>query len=102
MPLYVNFELMLSTIGNVDFMGTVSHFLGIEFSWVFHPDGHKCFFNTTIISRIFHWFFGYSFYWFVHLYYTLLIRYFNWFSSTSSFIGSCKRSTSTSVSVYWG
>jgi hypothetical protein len=26
--------------GNVDFMGTIPHFLGIEFSWVFHPDGH--------------------------------------------------------------
>jgi hypothetical protein len=34
------FESLLSTIGNVDFMGAVSHFLGIEFSWVFHPDGH--------------------------------------------------------------
>jgi hypothetical protein len=34
------FESLLSTIGDVDFMGTVSHFLGIEFSWVFHPDGH--------------------------------------------------------------
>jgi hypothetical protein len=33
------FEKQLSSIGNVDFMGQVSHFLGIEFSWRFHPDG---------------------------------------------------------------
>jgi len=32
------FESLLSTIGEVDFMGQVSHFLGIEFSWKFHPD----------------------------------------------------------------
>jgi len=34
------FEKQLSTIGNVDFMGQVSHFLGIEFSWRRHDDGH--------------------------------------------------------------
>jgi hypothetical protein len=33
------FESKLSTIGNVDFMGQVSHFLGIEFSWHYLPDG---------------------------------------------------------------
>jgi hypothetical protein len=27
------FESLLSTIGNVDFMGQVTHFLGIEFAW---------------------------------------------------------------------
>jgi hypothetical protein len=25
---------------SVDFMGQVSHFLGIEFSWQYHDDGH--------------------------------------------------------------
>jgi len=35
------FEQKLSTIGNVDFMGQVSHFLGIEFSWRHHDDGHS-------------------------------------------------------------
>jgi len=30
----------LSTIGSVDFMGQVSLFLGTEFTWVHHPDGH--------------------------------------------------------------
>jgi hypothetical protein len=34
------FEKRLSTIGNVDFMGQVSHFLGIEFSWKHHEDGN--------------------------------------------------------------
>jgi hypothetical protein len=34
------FEECLSTIGDVDFMGRVSHFLGIAFSWVHHEDGH--------------------------------------------------------------
>jgi hypothetical protein len=34
------FESLLSTIGDVDFMGPVSHFLGIEFSWINHPNGH--------------------------------------------------------------
>jgi hypothetical protein len=34
------FEHLLSTIGNVDFMGQVSHFLGIEFTWEHHDDGH--------------------------------------------------------------
>ena len=33
-------ESLLSTIGNVDFMGQVSHFLGIEFTWKHLPDGH--------------------------------------------------------------
>jgi hypothetical protein len=33
-------ETLLSTIGNVDFMGQVTHFLGIEFTWVHHDDGH--------------------------------------------------------------
>jgi len=33
-------EGLLSTIGNVDFMGQVSHFLGIEFSWKHHSNGH--------------------------------------------------------------
>jgi hypothetical protein len=34
------FEQHLSTIGNVDFMGQVTHFLGIEFSWCHHEGGH--------------------------------------------------------------
>jgi hypothetical protein len=34
------FEQLLSTIGNVDFMGQVTHFLGIEFTWYHHPDGN--------------------------------------------------------------
>jgi len=34
------FEAQLSTIGSVDFMGQVSLFLGTEFTWVKHPDGH--------------------------------------------------------------
>jgi hypothetical protein len=34
------FEKRLSTIGNVDFMGQVSHFLGIEFSWKSLSDGN--------------------------------------------------------------
>jgi hypothetical protein len=34
------FENLLSTIGSVDFMGQVSHFLGIEFTWQHHDDGH--------------------------------------------------------------
>jgi hypothetical protein len=36
------FETNLSTIGDVDFMGKVSHFLGIEFTWNELPDGHLC------------------------------------------------------------
>jgi hypothetical protein len=36
------FELSLSTIGNVDFMGQVSHFLGIKFTWKTCSDGHFC------------------------------------------------------------
>jgi hypothetical protein len=34
------FEKLISTIGEVDFMGQVSHFLGIEFTWHHHSDGH--------------------------------------------------------------
>jgi hypothetical protein len=34
------FEEGLSTIGSVEFMGQVSLFLGTEFSWIHHPDGH--------------------------------------------------------------
>jgi hypothetical protein len=34
------FEQLISTIGKVDFMGKVSHFLGIEFTWYHHPNGH--------------------------------------------------------------
>jgi len=34
------FESLLSIIGDVDFMGPVSHFLGIAFSWIKHPDSH--------------------------------------------------------------
>jgi hypothetical protein len=34
------FEELLSTIGSVDFMGQVSLFLGTEFTWVIHEDGH--------------------------------------------------------------
>jgi hypothetical protein len=35
-----SFESKLSTLGNVDFMGQVSHFLGIEFTWQYLSDGH--------------------------------------------------------------
>jgi hypothetical protein len=34
------FEELLSNLVSVDFMGQVSNFLGIEFSWQHHPDGH--------------------------------------------------------------
>jgi len=34
------FEGLLLTIDDVDFMGQVSHFLGIEFTWKHHSDGH--------------------------------------------------------------
>jgi hypothetical protein len=34
------FEESLSLIGDVDFMGQVSHFLGIEFTWKHHSDSH--------------------------------------------------------------
>jgi hypothetical protein len=34
------FEGLLSKIGDVDFMGQVSHFLGIKFTWKHHPDGN--------------------------------------------------------------
>jgi len=34
------FETLFSTIGQVDFMGQVSLFLGIEFHWTHHEDGH--------------------------------------------------------------
>jgi hypothetical protein len=34
------FEELLSSIGTVDFMGQVGLFLGTEFSWQEHPDGH--------------------------------------------------------------
>jgi len=34
------FEKQLGTIGNVDFIGQVSHFLVIEFSWKHHDDGN--------------------------------------------------------------
>jgi len=34
------FEELLSNRVSVDFMGQVSHFLGIEFTWQHHPDGH--------------------------------------------------------------
>ena len=34
------FEKLLSSIGNVDFMGQVSHFLGIEFTWKHLQNGH--------------------------------------------------------------
>jgi hypothetical protein len=34
------FEVQLSTIGEVDFMGHVSHFLGIEFNWHHLDDGN--------------------------------------------------------------
>jgi hypothetical protein len=33
------FESRLSTIGSVDFMGQVTQFLGIEFTWKYSPDG---------------------------------------------------------------
>jgi hypothetical protein len=35
-----HFETLLSPLGEVDFMGQVSHFLGIEFTWHYFPHGH--------------------------------------------------------------
>jgi len=35
-------EPLLSGIGSVDFMGQVSYFLGIEFTWKRLRDGHLC------------------------------------------------------------
>jgi hypothetical protein len=34
------FEESLGNLVGVDFMGQVSHFLGIEFAWTHHSDGH--------------------------------------------------------------
>jgi hypothetical protein len=34
------FETLLSSLGSVEFMGQVSHFLGIEFTWHHHADGN--------------------------------------------------------------
>ncbi len=34
------FEHLLSSIGEVDFMGQVTHFLGIEFTWFCQPYGY--------------------------------------------------------------
>jgi hypothetical protein len=34
------FETSLSSIVNVDLMGQISHFLGIEFTWKYHDDGY--------------------------------------------------------------
>jgi len=34
------FEELLGNLVSVDFMGQVSHFLGIEFAWQHHPDGN--------------------------------------------------------------
>jgi hypothetical protein len=34
------FKKLLSTIGSIDFMGQVTHFLGIEFTWHGHADGN--------------------------------------------------------------
>jgi hypothetical protein len=34
------FEDCLSTIGTINFMGQVSLFLGTEFTWIHHDDGH--------------------------------------------------------------
>ena len=36
----LKFEELLSSIGTVDFMGQVSLFLGTEFTWAHHDDGH--------------------------------------------------------------
>ncbi len=33
------FEELFGQLVSADFMGQVSHFLGIEFSWLYHPDG---------------------------------------------------------------
>jgi hypothetical protein len=34
------FEEQLSSLGSIDFMGQVSHFIGIEFTWSHQPDGN--------------------------------------------------------------
>jgi hypothetical protein len=39
---------LLSTIGEVNFMGQVTHFLGIEFMWHHHVDGNVSF-NTAVL-----------------------------------------------------
>jgi hypothetical protein len=48
------FENLLSTIGSVDFMGKVGLFLGAEFTWCEHPDGHLsvCNLDTTFVHGI--------------------------------------------------
>lgn len=44
------FETLLSSIGNVDFMGQVTHFLGIEFTWMTLPNGHL---NVSLTQQSF-------------------------------------------------
>ncbi len=40
-PIYVGIFMLASVmLGTVDFMGQVSLFLGIEFRWIHHSDGH--------------------------------------------------------------
>jgi hypothetical protein len=39
--------MLLNDSGSVDFMGQVSHFLGIEFTWEHHADGHL----TVILAQ---------------------------------------------------
>ncbi|MFN9983787.1 MAG: hypothetical protein ACK53Y_27930, partial [bacterium] len=34
------FEKQLSSLGSIEFMGQVTHFLGIEFTWHHHQDGN--------------------------------------------------------------
>jgi hypothetical protein len=45
-----HFESMLSKIGEVDFMGQVSHFLGIEFTWKTLPNDNLC---VTLTQQLF-------------------------------------------------
>jgi len=52
------FEELLGNLVSVDFMGQVSYFLGIEFSWTHHPDGHltvnltQQLFSETLIDSL--------------------------------------------------
>jgi hypothetical protein len=46
------FEGSLSKIGNVDFMGQVSHFLGIEFMWKHHSNLTVCLTQQSFIETL--------------------------------------------------
>jgi hypothetical protein len=56
-PVILLKDTLLSTVGTIEFMGQVTHFLGIEFTWKHHHDEHmsvsliqQCFAETLIDS----------------------------------------------------